>query len=126
MFRGHVIGVLGSMGALGPLGGRDRWKRPKMGEIAEKYCRNIVLTDEDPVDEDPAQILEEIEVGIEHKDKVKKILDRRQAIKVALDLAKEGDVVVITGKGSEPYIRVAKGKRIPWSDAGVVRELLSQ
>ena len=126
MFRGHVIGVLGSMGALGPLGGRDRWKRPKMGEIAEKYCRNIVLTDEDPVDEDPAQILEEIEVGIKNKDKVKKILDRRQAIKVALDLAKEGDVVVITGKGSEPYIRVAKGKRIPWSDASVVRELLSQ
>ena len=65
-------------------------------------------------------------MGIKNKDKVKKILDRRQAIKVALDLAKAGDVVVITGKGSEPYIRVAKGKRIPWSDAGVVKELLGR
>ena len=126
MFNGHLIGVFGSMGALGPLGGRDRWKRPKMGEIAEKYCKDIILTDEDPVDEDPAQILEEIEMGIKNKDKVKKILDRRQAIKVALDLAKAGDVVVITGKGSEPYIRVAKGKRISWSDVGVVKELLGR
>ena len=126
MFNGHLIGAFGSMGALGPLGGRDRWKRPKMGEIAEKYCKDIILTDEDPVDEDPAQILEEIEMGIKNKDKVKKILDRRQAIKVALDLAKAGDAVVITGKGSEPYIRVAKGKRIPWSDAGVVKELLGR
>ncbi len=126
MFKGDLIGVLGSMGSLGLLGGRDRWKRPKMGEIAEKYCREIILTNEDPVDENPAQILEEIEMGIRDKNKVKKILDRRQAIKVAIDLAKEGDVIVITGKGSEPYIRVAKGKRIPWSDTGVVKELLSK
>ena len=126
MFKGDLIGVLGSMGALGPLGGRDRWKRPKMGEIAGRYCREVILTDEDPVDEDPTQILEEIEVGIGNKHKVRKILDRRQAIGVALDLAKKGDVVVITGKGSEPYIRVSRGKRIPWSDVGVVKELLKK
>ncbi len=124
MFKGNLIGVFGSMGALGPLGGRDRWKRPKMGEIAAKYCEEIILTDEDPVDEDPTQILEEIERGIKDKHKVKKILDRRQAIRAALDLAQRGDVVVVTGKGSEPYIRIAKGKRIPWSDVGVVKELL--
>ena len=126
IFKGNIIAVLGSMGAIGPLGGRDRWKRPKMGEIAEKYCKEIILTDEDPVDEDPAQILEEIEMGIRNKQKVRKILDRRQAIKVAIELAREGDVVVISGKGSELYIRVAKGKRISWSDVGVVKELLNK
>ncbi len=126
IFKGDIIAVLGSMGAIGPLGGRDRWKRPKMGEIADRYCREIILTDEDPVDEDPAQILEEIEIGIKNKHKVKKILDRRQAIKMALELARGGDAVVISGKGSELYIRVAKGKRIPWSDVGVVKELLSK
>lgn len=126
IFKGDVIGVFGSMGSLGPLGGRDRWKRPKMGEIAERYCREIILTDEDPVDEEPAQILEEIAMGIKDKGKVKKILDRRQAIGEALGLAREGDVVIISGKGSEPYIRVSKGKRIPWSDVGVVKELLQR
>ncbi|MEX2054094.1 MAG: Mur ligase family protein [Candidatus Colwellbacteria bacterium] len=128
MFGGDLIGVFGSMGAVGPLGGRDRWKRPKLGEVASRYCRHIILTDEDPVDEEPIQILEEIEKGIPdgEKDKVEKIIDRRQAIARALDLAKAGDVVVITGKGSEPYIRVARGQRLPWSDVGVVRELLGK
>ena len=84
IFKGNIIAVLGSMGAIGPLGGRDRWKRPKMGEIAEKYCKEIILTDEDPVDEDPAQILEEIEMGIRNKQKVRKILYRTQAIKIAI------------------------------------------
>ena len=76
------------------------------------------------MDEEPAQILEEIETGIKDRGKVRKIIDRRQAIGEALNLAKKGDAVVISGKGSEPYIRVAKGKRIPWSDVGVVKELL--
>lgn len=124
LFKGDLIGVFGSMGAIGPLGGRDRWKRPKMGEIADRYCKTIILTDEDPVDENPAQIIGEIEAGISNKEKVRKILDRRQAIREGIELAKPGDVVVISGKGSEPYIRVAKGKRIPWSDVGVVKELL--
>ncbi|MDZ4231474.1 MAG: UDP-N-acetylmuramoyl-L-alanyl-D-glutamate--2,6-diaminopimelate ligase [Patescibacteria group bacterium] len=128
IFKGDLICVFGSMGAVGPLGGRDKWKRPKLGEIASKYCRNIILTDEDPVDEEPIQILEEIEKGIpeEKKERAEKILDRRQAIARALKLASGGDVVIITGKGSEPYIRVAKGKRIPWSDVGVVKELLDE
>jgi len=128
MFKGDLICVLGSMGAVGLLGGRDRWKRPKLGEIAGKHCRQIILADEDPVDEDPMQILEEIEAGIpeDQRSRVEKIVDRRQAIERALSLAKTGDAVVITGKGSEPYIRVAKGKRIPWSDVGVVGELLNK
>jgi len=59
-----------------------------------------------------------------HKSVVYKILDRREAIKKSLELAKQGDVVIITGKGCEPWICVAKGKKIPWDDREVVREQL--
>lgn len=112
-----MICVLGSCG-----GGRDRWKRPKFGEIASEYCDRIILTNEDPYDEDPAQILREIKSGIQ-ADKIRateEILERGGAIKRAVELAKKGDLVVITGKGSEPYIHLKGGHRIPWSDKEVV------
>jgi UDP-N-acetylmuramoyl-L-alanyl-D-glutamate--2,6-diaminopimelate ligase len=109
-----LICVLGSCG-----GGRDKWKRPVLGEIAAKYCDEVIVTNEDPYDEDPWQIIEQVASGT--KGKAKKILDRREAIREALKLAKEGDIVVITGKGCEPSI-VIKGKKIPWDDRKVVRE----
>jgi UDP-N-acetylmuramoyl-L-alanyl-D-glutamate--2,6-diaminopimelate ligase len=109
-----LICVLGACG-----GGRDKWKRPVLGEIALKYCDEIIVTNEDPYDEDPWQIIEEVASGT--KGKAKKILDRREAIKTALKLAKEGDVVIITGKGCEPSICI-KGKKIPWDDREVVKE----
>jgi UDP-N-acetylmuramoyl-L-alanyl-D-glutamate--2,6-diaminopimelate ligase len=109
-----IICVLGSCG-----GGRDRWKRPVLGELAAKYCNEIIVTNEDPYDEDPWQIIEEVAKGTNGK--ARKILDRREAIKEALKLAKEGDIVVITGKGAEPSI-VEKGKKIPWDDRKVVKE----
>lgn len=119
--RGKLVCVLGSAG-----GGRDKWKRPKMGSVAAQYCSNIVLTDEDPFDEEPAQILEEIKAGVpaEEARKLEIILDRRQAIQRAIALAENGDVVIITGKGSEPYIRVREGQKVPWSDVGVSKEIL--
>jgi len=119
----RLICLLGSAG-----GGRDKWKRPKMGEIAAKYCDQIVLADEDPYDEDPEKILEEVFSGIsmlkskKQKAKVFKILDRREAIKKVLKLAEEGDTVVITGKGCEPWMCVAKGEKIAWDDRQIVRE----
>jgi len=119
----NLICLLGSAG-----GGRDKWKRPKMGEIAAKYCNQIILSNEDPYDEDPEKITEEVFSGIsmlksrKQKAKVFKILDRRQAIKKALKLAKEGDTVVITGKGCEPWMCVAKGEKIAWDDRQIVRE----
>ncbi len=123
-FKGkRLICLLGSAG-----GGRDKWKRPKMGEIAAKYCDEIILADEDPYDEDPKKILEEVFSGIagskskKQKSKVFKILDRREAIKKSLKLAKEGDTVVITGKGCEPWMCVAKGEKIAWDDRQIVRE----
>ena len=119
---GRLICVLGSMG-----GGRDRWKRPEFGRIAGKHCGEIILTNEDPVDEPPEKIISEIETGIGlDTGSVHKIVDRREAIQKAISLARPGDAVVITGKGREPYIRVANGKRIPWSDADAVRSALTE
>jgi UDP-N-acetylmuramoyl-L-alanyl-D-glutamate--2,6-diaminopimelate ligase len=109
-----LICVLGSCG-----GGRDKWKRPVLGELAAKYCDEVIVTNEDPYDEDPWQIIEQVASGT--KGKARKILDRREAIKEALKLAKEGDIVVITGKGCEASI-VIKGKKIPWDDRKVVSE----
>jgi UDP-N-acetylmuramoyl-L-alanyl-D-glutamate--2,6-diaminopimelate ligase len=112
------ICVLGSCG-----GGRDRWKRPKMGEIASQFCSQIILTNEDPYDDNPAQIIKEVASGVQSKSVgLKEILDRREAIKQALLLAKKGNTVIITGKGSEPWMCVAGGKKIPWDDREIVRE----
>jgi len=110
-----MICVLGSCG-----GGRDKWKRPILGKIAAKYCNEIIVTNEDPYDEDPLAIINQVAEGAHGK--AQKILDRREAIQRALKLADPEDVVIITGKGSEPSICVAGGKRIPWDDREVVRE----
>ena len=116
--KGGLICVLGSAG-----GGRDKWKRPKLGEIASRYCKEIILTDEDPFDEDPAQIIAEIKAGVTVPD-VSEVLNRKQAIFKAIGIAKPGDTVIITGKGSESYLRVADGKQIPWSDKTIALEAL--
>jgi len=114
-----LICVLGAAG-----GGRDKWKRPKLGELAEKYCDNIIITNEDPYNENPEKIIDEIIFGIKNKnqDKILKILDRREAIKKALNLAQEKDVVVITGKGCEQCIMGQNNTKIFWDDREVVKE----
>ncbi len=116
-----LICVLGAAG-----GGRDKWKRSEFGRIAGEYCDEIILTDEDPYDEIPKKIIEEIFSGLSSNSKLKvqKIIDRREAIKTALTKAEQGDTVVITGKGSEISMAVAGGNKIPWSDREIVRELL--
>jgi len=115
------ICVLGNTG-----GGRDTWKRPKMGALAENYCERIILTDEDPYDENPELIVQEMADGMQNKPTV--IMDRRAAIRYALELAKsgKGDAVLITGKGTDPYIMRANGSRETWSDAEVAREELEK
>jgi UDP-N-acetylmuramoyl-L-alanyl-D-glutamate--2,6-diaminopimelate ligase len=116
-----MICVFGACG-----GGRDKWKRPVLGELAAKYCDEIIMTNEDPYDEDPYQILSMIKSGISKSQfptsNFYEILDRRRAINKALSLARTGDTVIITGKGSEPSICLAGGKRIPWDDRKVVKE----
>jgi UDP-N-acetylmuramoyl-L-alanyl-D-glutamate--2,6-diaminopimelate ligase len=106
-------------------GGRDKWKRKEMGKIADTYCDEIILTDEDPYDENPQAIIDDVAQGIVSK-KPLCILDRRQAIKEALSKAKTGDTVLITGKGTDPYIMGPKNTRTPWSDAKVAKEELEK
>lgn len=119
--KSKQICVLGSCG-----GGRDKWKRPEMGKIAGDYCDEIILTNEDPYNEDPISIIKDVEAGFQEirrsRVEVRKIIDRRQAINKALSFAKKDDVVIITGKGCEPWICVEHGKKIPWDDRKVARE----
>jgi len=114
-----LICVLGSCG-----GGRDKWKRPVLGEIAKKYCKEIIITNEDPYDEDPMDIINK--VAETAGPAVKKILDRKEAIKTAVKLAKPGEVVIITGKGSEPWMCLENGKKIPWDDRRIAKESLEE
>ena len=112
-----LICVLGSCG-----GGRDKWRRPVLGKIAKQYCKEIFVTNEDPYDEDPMTIINE--VAETAGSNAKKVLDRKDAIKQAIKSAKPEDVVIITGKGSEPWMCVANGKKIPWSDKKIAEEQL--
>ena len=118
-----MICVFGACG-----GGRDKWKRPVLGKIAATFCNEIILTNEDPYDEDPMGIIEQIASGVENisknqpKSTLYKIQDRREAINKALSFAKPEDIIVITGKGCEPSICLAGGKEIVWDDRKVVRE----
>jgi UDP-N-acetylmuramoyl-L-alanyl-D-glutamate--2,6-diaminopimelate ligase len=123
VFQGsRRIGVLGGTG-----GGRDRWKRKEMGKLAAKYCDYIVLTNEDPYDEDPMQIINDVKEGVTAAEKTATvIIDRREAIRDAIEHANTGDVVIITGKGTDPYIMGPQGHNTPWSDANVAREELEK
>src|SRR3989344_4307297 len=109
------ICVLGSTG-----GGRDTWKRSVMGRIADARCNTVILTNEDPYDEDPEQIVKDIAHGMTRPPEI--IMDRRTAIAHALMKARTGDAVLITGKGTDPDIRGPNGTKILWSDAQVARE----
>lgn len=113
----NKICVLGNTG-----GGRDTWKRAPMAALAEKYCEHVILTDEDPYDEDPQSIVSQMATGMKTQPTI--IMDRRTAIKHALSLARTADVVLITGKGTDPYIMRANGTKEPWSDARVAGEEL--
>jgi UDP-N-acetylmuramoyl-L-alanyl-D-glutamate--2,6-diaminopimelate ligase len=112
--------VLGNTG-----GGRDTWKRPEMGRIASSYCEQVILTNEDPYDEDPRKIIDDMARGIEDESKLRVIMDRREAIRSALRSAPDGGVVLITGKGTDPYIMGPHNTKQPWSDAKVVQQELT-
>jgi UDP-N-acetylmuramoyl-L-alanyl-D-glutamate--2,6-diaminopimelate ligase len=126
----------------GACGDRDRGKRPIMGEVVDRYADFIILTNEDPYFEDPWQIINEVAKGIGNKKEEEpastrggdsstrggnfwKIMDRREAIKKALQISSPGDTVVITGKGAEEVMAVRE-KRIPWNDKKVILEELGK
>ena len=95
-----------------------------MGRIAGEYCDHVILTDEDPYDESPRAIVGAMVEGIEDKTSVSIIMDRREAIREALRRAPEGGVVLISGKGTDPYIMGPHDSKEPWSDAKVAQEEL--
>ncbi|OGM95077.1 hypothetical protein A2524_03245 [Candidatus Wolfebacteria bacterium RIFOXYD12_FULL_48_21] len=120
---GKLICVFGATG-----GGRDTWKRPVMGQIAAQYCDEVILTNDDPYDEDQKGIIADIRKGIDHaplvKGNIHEIIDRREAIRKAIALAQPGDAVVLTGKGGETVMVVENEKRIPWDERKIVEEEL--
>lgn len=105
-------------------GNRDKEKRPRMGAVAGRYANKIYVTSDNPRDEVPEQILEDILVGLLGKDGVTACPDRRLAIKMALDAIEEDEVLLILGKGDENYQEI-KGVKHPFDDRAVVRELLN-
>jgi len=118
------ICVLGNTG-----GGRDKWKRPEMASVANTYCDDVILTNEDPYDEDPKKIIDDMLPGFKNR-KVTLIMDRREAIGEALRRAQGSNqpnpVVLITGKGTDPFIMGADGEKTPWSDYNVAKEELEK
>lgn len=113
----RLVCVLGNTG-----GGRDLWKRPEMGRITDECCAEVILTNEDPYDEDPRSIVDMTASKMKRPPSI--ILDRRLAIREALARAQPHDVVLITGKGTDPSIHEAGGKDVPWNEESVVREEL--
>jgi UDP-N-acetylmuramoyl-L-alanyl-D-glutamate--2,6-diaminopimelate ligase len=105
-------------------GNRDATKRPLMAEIATKLSNRVIFTSDNPRDEEPQHIIEQMEQGVSitNKKKTISILDRKEAIKTACMFAKEGDIILIAGKGHEDYQEI-KGVKHHFDDKEVVKEL---
>lgn len=119
--KGRLIVVFGATGD------RDKTKRPKMGAVVHKYADFIVLTDDDPYTEDHLQIAAQVREGIPRREGENfwQILDRREAIRLALRQARAGDTVIIAGKGAEEF-QVVGRQKIPHDDRQVLREYLAK
>ena len=122
----RIIHVLGSAG-----GGRDIARRPMLGRLAGQTADYVIITNEDPYDDDPEIIIDQVALGAEKEGKkidvdLFRIIDRKRAIIKAISLAQSGDIVLITGKGSEQAICVADGKKIPWDDRLIAREIIKK
>ncbi len=105
-------------------GDRDRTKRPIMAEAACEYSDKVIFTSDNPRSEDPAQIIKDMEEGLSAAAKRKyiSIVDRREAIKTAISLAKPEDIILIAGKGHEKYQEI-KGVKNHFDDKEVVKEI---
>ena len=105
-------------------GDRDRTKRPIMGEVACKYSDRVLFTSDNPRSEDPEEIINEMEAGLNSaaKRKYLTIADRKEAIKTAVSLAKPADILLVAGKGHEKYQEI-KGVKYPFDDKAVLKEI---
>lgn len=117
---GRVILVFGAAGD------RDRRKRPQIGAVAAKRADFSILTDDEPYSEDPKEIVREIEAGFREtgKNNYKIVRDRKKAFVEAVRMAKSGDVVVGIGMGHEKFRNIGGNKKIPWDEAGIIKNLL--
>jgi UDP-N-acetylmuramoyl-L-alanyl-D-glutamate--2,6-diaminopimelate ligase len=112
---------------VGAGGDRDRTKRPKMATISAEGSTRVILTSDNPRTEDPEKILDDMEAGIstEMKKKTLRIADRREAIRTAVMMANPGDVILVAGKGHEPYQEI-NGVRHHFDDREELEKALSQ
>ena len=120
----RVIHVLGGTG-----GGRDVSRRFPIGELVGENADVVIVTNEDPYDENPQTIIDQVAKGVQSTGKVLeknyfKILDREEAIRLAVNLAKKDDLILITGKGCEQGICVANNKKISWDDRKIVKKYI--
>ncbi|MEX2514271.1 MAG: UDP-N-acetylmuramoyl-L-alanyl-D-glutamate--2,6-diaminopimelate ligase [Cyclobacteriaceae bacterium] len=106
-------------------GNRDRTKRPIMAKTACKFSDKVIFTSDNPRDEEPMDIIREMEAGISPIDQKKALTieDRNSAIKTACSMADKGDIILIAGKGHETYQEI-KGVKHPFDDKKIVKELL--
>jgi UDP-N-acetylmuramoyl-L-alanyl-D-glutamate--2,6-diaminopimelate ligase len=104
-------------------GNRDAAKRPIMAEVACNLSSKVILTSDNPRNEDPEQILNEMAAGVPplHFKKTLRITDRREAIKTAVSMANKGDIILVAGKGHENYQEV-KGVKHPFDDKLILQE----
>ena len=122
----NIITLISSTG-----GGRDVGRRKPNGEVAGELCDYVIVTDEDPYDDDPQEIIDMVAEGVAAAGKVEgenfwRVLDRSEAIHKAVSLAHEGDVVLTTAKGAEQKMVLAGGRKIDWDDRKVMREALKK
>ncbi len=120
----RLIHILGSCG-----GGRDIARQPVLGKMAGEKADVVIVTNEDPYDDDPWEIIHRVAGGAEAVGKKKneslfEILDRREAIQVAMKKAEPGDLVVMTGKACEPWMCLANNQKVPWDEVSVAREAI--
>jgi UDP-N-acetylmuramoyl-L-alanyl-D-glutamate--2,6-diaminopimelate ligase len=113
---GRLIAVFGCGGD------RDRSKRPLMGRVAEELADLAIVTSDNPRTEEPGAIIKEIIQGMKGK-RFEVISDRRSAIKRASEIARNGDILVVAGKGHEDY-QIVGNKRRPFDDREVLKECL--
>ena len=117
--NGNIITVVGAGG------NRDKGKRPIMAKEAAARSERVILTSDNPRDEEPADILRDMEAGLDEEGRAKtlSISDRREAIRTATMLATKGDVILIAGKGHEDYQEI-KGVKYHFDDREVISEII--
>ena len=123
--HGRLIHVFGSCG-----GGRDVARRAELGKLSAHHADVAIITNEDPYDDDPEQIIREVLAGAREggmsEDRCFAITDRGQAIEEAIRRAQPGDIVLVTGKGAEQAMVVKHNKKISWDDRTVAREAIQK